>query len=85
MDSSQTDYTPLEIYASLRARAKREGDLMAQCYQQSQEAYQRRDRARAKALSEEGKRHALEMENLNAKASAMIFEGKLVSILSWEN
>ncbi|KAG8213959.1 hypothetical protein J3R82DRAFT_10708 [Butyriboletus roseoflavus] len=77
------DYTPVEAYSSLRARAKQEGDLMAQCYKQSKEAYQRRDRARAKALSEEGKRHALKMENLNAQASATIFQGKLVPIISW--
>lgn len=78
IDSSQKDYPPVETYASLRARAKQEGDLMAQCYQQSKEAYERRDRARAKTLSDEGKRHALKMENLNAKASAIIFKGKFI-------
>ncbi|KAF8134656.1 hypothetical protein EV363DRAFT_1324213 [Boletus edulis] len=50
---------------------------MAQCYQQSKEAYERRDRARAKALSDEGKRHALKMETLHADASATIFKGKI--------
>ena len=75
-DSSQGNLTPIEAYTSLRARAKQEGDLMAQCYQQSQEAYERRDRARAKALSDEGKFHALKMERLNAEASATIFKGK---------
>jgi len=74
IDSSQGHITPEEAYASLRARAKQEGDLMAQCYQQSQEAYERRDRARAKALSDEGKRHALKMETLNAEACATIFK-----------
>lgn len=82
INSSQKAYTPLEVYAALRAKAKREGDLKAQCSQQSQEAYQRRDRARAKVLSEEGKRHGLERDKLNAKASAIIFKGKLISILS---
>lgn len=85
IDTSQRDHTPVETYASLRARAKQERDLMSQCYQQSQEAYKRRDRGRAKVLSEEGKRHALKMENLNAQASATIFKGKLVSILLWPN
>ena len=85
IDSSQEDYTPVEVYTSLRARAKQEGDLMSQCYQRSQAAYQRRDRARARALSEEGKRHALKMENLNARASAIIFKGKLVPIFAWAN
>lgn len=46
---------------------------MAQCYQQSQEAYQRGDRALAKRLSEEGRVHKQEMENLNTSASAWIF------------
>lgn len=85
IDSPQRDYTPLEAYASLRARAKQEGDLMDQYYQQSKEAFQRRDRARAKALSELRKHHALEKERLNAKASATIFKGKFVSITAWAN
>ncbi|KIK99420.1 hypothetical protein PAXRUDRAFT_68363, partial [Paxillus rubicundulus Ve08.2h10] len=63
-------------YTSLRARAKKQGDLMSQCYQQSQEAYERRDRARAKQLSEQGKGHAGAMERLNAKASAIVFRGE---------
>lgn len=46
---------------------------MAQCYRQSQEAYQRGDRALAKRLSEEGRVHKQEMENLNTSASAWIF------------
>ncbi|KAF8556379.1 DUF1771-domain-containing protein [Imleria badia] len=74
IDSSQRDPTLLEAYATLRARAKQEGDLMAQYFQQSKEAYERRDRARAKLLSEEGKRHATKMEKLNAQASATIFK-----------
>ncbi|KAF8556381.1 hypothetical protein OG21DRAFT_659174 [Imleria badia] len=74
IDSSQRDPTPLETYASLRARAKQEGDLMAQCHKQRKEASRRRDRARAKALLEEGKRHATKMEKLNAQASAIIFK-----------
>ena len=64
------------MYATLRARAIQEGDLMAQCYQQSQEAYQRGDRALAKRLSEEGRVHKQEMENLNASASAWVFRGE---------
>lgn len=85
IDSSQReDYQdiPVETYASLRARAKQEGDLMAQCYRQSQEAYERRDRARAKALSDKGKRHALKMEKLNADACATIFKGNLLFVFS---
>ena len=83
--SHREAYTPVEAYTSLRARAKQEGDLMAESYRQSQEAYERRDRARAKALSDEGKRHALKMDSLNAVASATIFKGKLVSVSSRAN
>ncbi|KIJ67813.1 hypothetical protein HYDPIDRAFT_107316 [Hydnomerulius pinastri MD-312] len=63
-------------YTSLRAKARQEGELMALCYQKSHEAYDRRDRARAKELSEEGKRHARAMESFNAEASALIFKEK---------
>ncbi|KAG6375384.1 hypothetical protein JVT61DRAFT_2940 [Boletus reticuloceps] len=80
IDSSQRDHiTPKEAYASLRARAKQEGDLKSQCYQQSKKA-KRRNHARAKALSDKGKCHERKAEMLNAKASATIFKGKFVSI-----
>ncbi|KAF9227326.1 DUF1771-domain-containing protein [Gyrodon lividus] len=69
-----TQQQPVEDYTSLRAKAKQEGDLMSQCYQQSKEAHNRRDGARAKELSEDGKRHACAMESLNAKASAIVFK-----------
>jgi len=86
IDSSPREDTPaVEAYAFLRARAKQEGDLMAQYYRQSQEAYERRDRARAKALSDKGKRHALKMEKLNADACATIFKGNLLSVFSLAN
>jgi len=74
VDSSQVEYPPVETYATLRAKAKQEGELMAQSYQQSKEAYERRDRALAKTLSDQGKRHALKMDTLNAQASAMVFK-----------
>ncbi|KAG6375406.1 DUF1771-domain-containing protein [Boletus reticuloceps] len=62
-----------EHYMALRAKANERGDMMAQCFQQSHEAYGRRDGARAKELSEQGKQHERTMENLNAEASAWIF------------
>ncbi|KIJ67832.1 hypothetical protein HYDPIDRAFT_83040, partial [Hydnomerulius pinastri MD-312] len=65
-----------EHYMSLRAKANEEGDMMAQCFQQSHEAYERRDGARAKELSEKGKQHERAMESLNAEASAWIFRGR---------
>ena len=76
IDSSQGNLTPVEAHTSFRARARREGDLMVQYKRQSQEAYKRRDHARAKALSDEARRHGLKMERLDAEASAAIFKGK---------
>ncbi|KAL4078339.1 hypothetical protein V8B97DRAFT_1253949 [Scleroderma yunnanense] len=62
-----------EHYMALRAKANQEGDLMAQCYQQSHEAYQQGDGALAKELSEKGGSHKRKMENLNVEASNWIF------------
>ncbi|KAN0091190.1 DUF1771 domain containing protein [Tylopilus felleus] len=62
-----------EHYIALRAKANEQGDLMAQCFQQSHEAYNQGDGARAKALSGQGKQHEQTMESLNAEASAWIF------------
>ncbi len=63
-------------YTSLRARANSAGDKMAKCFEQSREAYSRRDGALAKQLSEEGKKHKAEMERLNKEASGWIFAGE---------
>lgn len=54
-----------------------EGDSMARCFRESQEAYKAGDGARAKELSNEGKRHQSEMERLNNEASQWIFRGRL--------
>ncbi|KAI6033186.1 hypothetical protein F5J12DRAFT_735560 [Pisolithus orientalis] len=62
-----------EHYVALRAEAKREGDLMAQCYQESQETYQQGHGALAKVLSQKGGEHKRRMERLNAEASVWIF------------
>jgi Domain of unknown function (DUF1771) len=64
-----------EYYLSLRARATREGDAMAHAFEQSHAAYERKDGAAAKELSNEGKAHQREMDRLNAEASAWIFRG----------
>ncbi|KAF9227306.1 DUF1771-domain-containing protein [Gyrodon lividus] len=63
-----------EQYMALRAKANQEGDLMAQSFQGSHEAYARGDGAHAKELSEQGKQHERTMESLNAEASAWIFK-----------
>ncbi|KAN0091189.1 DUF1771 domain containing protein [Tylopilus felleus] len=62
-----------EHYMALRGQANEQGNLMAQCFQQSHEAYNRRDGARAKELSEQGRQHQRAMKSLNAEASAWIF------------
>lgn len=64
-----------EHYLSLRARANEHGDMMAQCFQQSHEAYTRRNGALAKDLSNQGKEYQRKMEELNKQASDWIFIG----------
>jgi hypothetical protein len=64
-------------YASLRARAKDEGDNMARCFEESKRAYTSGDGAKAKTLSNEGKEHKARMEQSNAEASAWIYASKL--------
>lgn len=49
---------------------------MARAFEQSHAAYERKDGASAKELSNEGKAHQKEMERLNAEASAWIFRGE---------
>jgi len=48
---------------------------MAKCFQEGHEAYARGDGARAKELSNEGKDHQRQMEDLNKEASDFIFVG----------
>jgi len=46
---------------------------MAHCFDESHRVYEKGDHARAKELSNEGKRHEAEMERLNKEASDWIF------------
>lgn len=62
-------------YKDLRARANQAGDAMGRCFSESKEAYQSGNGARAKELSNEGKRHQVEMEALNRQASEWIYRG----------
>lgn len=64
-----------EHYTSLRAQANAEGDRMAKSFEQSHEAYARGDGARAKELSNQGKEHQRQMNDLNKQASDWIFIG----------
>lgn len=49
---------------------------MGRAFDGSQQAYKSGDGARAKQLSEEGKRHKAEMEALNQQAADWIYYGK---------
>jgi hypothetical protein len=64
-----------EDAASLRARANQAGDAMGRAFEDSHAAYARRDGKQAKLLSEEGKKWKAEMEELNWRASEMVFAG----------
>ncbi|GKT53797.1 SMR domain-containing protein [Colletotrichum tofieldiae] len=60
-------------YDRLRDAAREEANKRNQCFERSQQAYQSGDGAAAKELSNEGKRHAQRMEDLNRQASEYIF------------
>lgn len=70
-ENQQNQHDPK--YLELRAHAKREGDQMAQCFDQSHRAYESGDGAKAKELSNQGKHHKSEMERLNAQARDWIY------------
>jgi uncharacterized protein HemX len=59
--------------------------MMAQCFQQSHEAYARRDGALAKDLSSQGKEHQRKMEEFNKQASDWIFIGAQFSLNLFAN
>ncbi|CAO1627963.1 unnamed protein product [Parajaminaea phylloscopi] len=61
-------------YMQLRSDARREGDLMAKCFDQSHAAYGRGDGGKAKELSNEGHQHKQRMEQLNKEASDWIYQ-----------
>jgi hypothetical protein len=62
-------------YTALRARANEAGDAMARAFDQSHAAYGSGDGAAAHQLSEQGKAHKREMEQLNEQAARWIFTG----------
>ncbi|KAK0215952.1 hypothetical protein EDD85DRAFT_782291, partial [Armillaria nabsnona] len=71
-DDNQTDQSN-EYYNDLRVRANKEGDEMARCFSESHEAYNRGDGAAAKDLSNQGKSHKQNMEQLHKEASKWIY------------
>lgn len=60
-------------YDRLRDLARQEAAKRGSCFDRSHQAYEAGDGARAKELSEEGKRHAKAMENYNRQARDYIF------------
>ncbi|ERS97931.1 uncharacterized protein SPSK_03550 [Sporothrix schenckii 1099-18] len=60
-------------YDRLRDLARKEAGKRSSCMDRSHQAYQKGDGAGAKALSEEGKKHAAQMDMYNRQASDYIF------------
>ncbi|KAL7626592.1 hypothetical protein AAE478_003364 [Parahypoxylon ruwenzoriense] len=60
-------------YDRLRDLARAEAAKRNSCFDRSHQAYERGDRAEAKELSNEGKRHAAKMDEYNQQASEYIF------------
>ncbi|KAK0219034.1 hypothetical protein IW262DRAFT_1073663 [Armillaria fumosa] len=71
-DDDQEDQ-PNKYYIGLRVRATKEGDEMGRCFRESREAHDRGDRAAAKVLSNQGKIHRQNMQQLNKEASNQIY------------
>ncbi|ROT42837.1 DUF1771-domain-containing protein [Sodiomyces alkalinus F11] len=69
---SDDDETERE-YDRLRDLARQEAQRRNACFERSQEAYKAGDGAAAKELSNEGKRHAAQMDAYNQQASDFIF------------
>jgi Domain of unknown function (DUF1771) len=68
-----------EHFKQLRTRANEEGDAMARCFKDSKRAYEDHNGALAKELSNKGRAHQKEMNDLNAQASDWIFKGNSIS------
>ncbi|KAI1355689.1 DUF1771-domain-containing protein [Xylaria sp. FL0043] len=60
-------------YKQWREEADKEDQKKSDCFQRAHEAYENGDGARAKQLSNEGKKHAAKADELDRKASEMIF------------
>ncbi|KAI1489341.1 Smr domain protein [Biscogniauxia mediterranea] len=60
-------------YDRLRDLARAEAEKRNSCFDRAHQAYERGDGAEAKELSNEGKRHAAQMDEYNRQASEFIF------------
>ncbi|KAK6834291.1 hypothetical protein PG987_008985 [Apiospora arundinis] len=71
--SHSADNDAEKEYDRLRDLAREEAQKRGQCFDKAHQAYERGDGAEAKQLSNEGKRHAAQMESYNKQASEYIF------------
>lgn len=63
----------LEEAQKLRDKAGEEAKLRGSCFEQSKKEFESGDKAKAKQLSEEGKKHGAQMEQLNKQAADAFF------------
>ena len=75
MAPPETNLSSHEDPESLRLKARREGDRMAKCFDESKAAFTRNEKGLAKELSLTGLAHKADMVRLNKEASAKIFQG----------
>ncbi|KAH7926706.1 DUF1771-domain-containing protein [Leucogyrophana mollusca] len=72
-DSSRSHLAD-ERSLTLREQAREHGNRAAQCFRESQDAWNRGDRAAAKRFSDQGKEHKQRMTVLDAEACEQIFQ-----------
>lgn len=63
----------LDEAQALREKAGEEAKLRGECFEKSKKEYESGDKAKAKELSEEGKKHGAQMEDLNRQAANAFF------------
>lgn len=63
----------LEEAQKLRDKAGEEAKLRGSCFDQSKKEFESGDKAKAKQLSEEGKKHGVQMEQYNKQAADAFF------------
>ncbi|CAE6475691.1 unnamed protein product [Rhizoctonia solani] len=61
-------------YEQLRARARQAGDSMSRSFEDAKKAFNRGEKAKAKQLSEAGKRYQAKMRRLNKEAGDWVHE-----------
>uniref|UniRef100_A0A7S0S0K1 Smr domain-containing protein n=1 Tax=Chlamydomonas leiostraca TaxID=1034604 RepID=A0A7S0S0K1_9CHLO len=74
--SSRSSSVPDDPIERLRYYARDEIAKRNKCFEDSKQAYHRKDHARAKKLSKQGKDHDAKAKKLNAEAADMVFKAK---------